>query len=155
MAEAAARLAPQSTADRTLVIERTFNASPERVFAAWTEPAMLARWWGPEGAKLPGALMDFRVGGRYRTAMTGPDGNAHIMSGVYKEIVPPRRLVFTWAWEEDGKRGHETEITIDLEPAGKATKMRFVQEVFATSKALEGHQMGWDASFALLDKALA
>ena len=155
MAEAATRLAPQSTADRTLVIERTFNAPPERVFAAWTEPEMLAKWWGPEGAKLPGALMEFRVGGRYRTAMTGPDGNAHIVSGTYREIVPPRKLVFTWGWEEDGKRGYETEVTVVLEPAGKGTKMRFVQEVFASAEMMQGHQMGWDASFKLLDKALA
>ncbi len=155
MAEAATRLAPQAAADRSLVIERTFNASPERVFAAWTEPAMLAQWWGPEGAKLPGALMEFRAGGRYRTAMTGPDGNAHVVSGVYREISPPRKLVFSWAWEENGKRGYETEVTVALEPLGKGTRMRFVQEVFATTEMLEGHNLGWKMGFDLLDRALA
>ena len=155
MAEAATRLPSQSASDRTLVIERTFAAPPDRVFKAWTDPAMLAKWWGPEGFKTPEYKMDVRPGGQYRTTMVSPTGESHTASGVYREVVPPHRLVFTWAWEENGKRGYETEVTVILEAAGKGTKMRFVQEVFDSAEQRDNHDQGWTSSFNDLARILA
>jgi uncharacterized protein YndB with AHSA1/START domain len=88
--------ADRNEADCTLIIERVFNAPPAEVFAAWTDPAILTRWWGPEGHSTPECDMDVRPGGAWRTKLIGPDGD-HIVSGVYREIAPPSRLVFTGA----------------------------------------------------------
>src|SRR5262245_8894126 len=109
MADIGPAAARQDDPERTLVIERVFKASPERVFKAWTDPAVLATWWGPIGFTAAEYRLDVRKDGAWRTVMRAPDGSSHRVSGVYREIMPPTRLVFTWGWEEDGgQRGHET-----------------------------------------------
>jgi uncharacterized protein YndB with AHSA1/START domain len=145
------------TADRTLVIERVFKAPPERVFKAWTDPEILVKWWGPEGLNTPDCNMDVRTGGAWRTAMAGPKGESHIVSGVYREITPPSRLVMTWGWEkDDGSRGHETVVELTFEPASDGnTKMTLVQALFQSTEQREGHNMGWDSSFNDLDRLLS
>jgi glutathione S-transferase len=151
----AATATTEGPADRTLVIERVFKASPEKVFKAWTDPAILVNWWGPEGFKAPECKMDVRVGGAWRATMVAPDGQQHISSGVYREISPPKRLVLTWAWEEAGKRGHETVVEIDLESTKGGTKMRLVQSVFETMNSRDMHNQGWTSSFNDLERVLA
>jgi uncharacterized protein YndB with AHSA1/START domain len=140
--------------ERTLVIERVFKASPERVFRAWTDPTVLVTWWGPEGFTTPEFAFDLRTGGAWRTVMRSPDGNAHPVSGIYREIDPPKRLVITWAWEEDGKRGHETEIEITFLAIENGTRMRLVQRIFQTPEARDRHRDGWTQSFAKLERLL-
>ena len=144
-----------STADRKLVIERVFKAAPERVFRAWTDASILAKWWGPEGFTAPDATLDVRVGGAWKSTMVGPKGEAHVVSGVYREIAPPKRLVMTWAWENDGKRGHETVIELTFEPAAGGTKMRMVQSLFENVDQRDQHNMGWSSSFNDLERILA
>jgi uncharacterized protein YndB with AHSA1/START domain len=140
-------------AERTLIIERVFKASPEKVFKAWTDPAILVKWWGPEGFETPDLKMDVRQGGAYRTVMLSPKGDSHVASGVYREIAPPRRLVMTWAWEKpDGTRGHETEIVLTFEPAPGGTKMRMVQKLFQDGADRDGHNSGWASSFNDLER---
>jgi uncharacterized protein YndB with AHSA1/START domain len=151
---ATTRTAGQTTADRTLVIERIFSAPPDRVFRAWTDPATLAKWWGPEGFTTPEYKMDVRPGGKYRTTMVSPTGESHTCSGVYREVVPAKRLVFTWAWEENGKRGHETEVTVTFEPTAGGTKMHFVQAVFDSAEQRDNHSQGWASSFNDLARVL-
>src|SRR6202011_773557 len=91
-----------------LRLERLIPAPPENVFDAWTEPQILAQWWGPEGFTTPSPQVDLRVGGSYRTVMIAADGGEFIATGTYRGIERPRRLIFTWAWEKEGARGHET-----------------------------------------------
>ncbi len=86
---------PFATRDRELVVVRRFAVPRERLFLAWTEPAQLVRWWGPHGFSSPGCELDVRAGGRYRIVMRGPDGGEYALSGVYREVLAPRRLVFT------------------------------------------------------------
>ena len=94
------------TEDRVLRIERLIAATPERLFELWTEPSELIKWWGPEGFTTPKHAMDVRPGGRWRTTMRSPAGTDHTVSGIYRTIDPPRRLVFTWGWDDDnGQRG--------------------------------------------------
>ena len=88
------------------------------MFRAWTDPAILVHWWGPEGFETPDCKMDVRPGGAWRSTMISPEGKSHTVSGVYREISPPRRLVMTWGWENDGKRGHETEVELYLRAGG-------------------------------------
>jgi uncharacterized protein YndB with AHSA1/START domain len=161
MAEMAPAAAPVNDvdaafADGTLVVERVFKASPDRVFQAWTDPEVLIRWWGPEGHSTPEYALDVREGGAWRTVMRSPGGGAHICSGVYREISPPNRLVMTWAWEQpDGQRGHETVIELTFQRAGEGTRMRLVQSVFDSRDQRDGHGMGWNSSFDDLEKTLA
>jgi len=138
--------------ERTLVIERVFKASPERVFRAWTDPAVLVTWWGPDGFTTPEFTFDVRPGGAWRTVMRSPDGNPHPVSGIYREINPPRRLVITWAWEEDGKRGHETEIEVTFSAIENGTRMRLVQRLFQSPESRDRHRHGWTQSFDKLER---
>ncbi len=135
-------------ADTELRVERLIPAPPERVFALWTEPDQLVKWWGPEGYQVPAIAMDVRPGGSWRTTMIGTDGVTRIVSGVYRAIEPPRRLVMTWGWHDDkGGRGHETEITVTFAPAPGGTKLVLLQKEFATKAERDGHNAGWSSSF--------
>lgn len=85
-----------TTQETTLQIKRTFAAPREKVFQAWTDPAALKRWFGPsDDFSTPVAEVDLRVGGRYRIHMKSPDGQPHTVHGVYREVTPPAKLVFT------------------------------------------------------------
>jgi uncharacterized protein YndB with AHSA1/START domain len=138
-----------------LRMEREFAATPERVFAAWTKRDMMAQWWGPEGMTCPHCDLDLRVGGKWRTCMLGPDGKENWVSGVYREIVPNKRLAFTWAWEEKGVRGQETVVTLDFAPTTKGTRMVLLQRRFETAESAKMHGQGWSSSFDCLDRILA
>ncbi|WP_421722812.1 SRPBCC family protein [Bauldia sp.] len=145
-----------SEADRTLVVERVFKASPERVFSAWTDPKILVQWWGPEGLHTPEYTMDVREGGAWRTVMMNDKGESHTASGVYQEIAPPNRLVMTWAWEQpDGSRGHETVVELSFEPAEDGTRLTLTQRLFANVEARDNHRMGWTSSLSSLETFLS
>lgn len=147
----------QPKLDESLVLRqsRRLKAPRERVFRALTEPGQLVRWWGPKGFTVPEHAMDVRVGGAWRTVMRSPEGNEHIVSGVYREITPPARLVFTWAWETDGPRGHETVVTIELRDAAGETDLELVQEIFESGNARDLHGQGWSSALDCLAEALA
>src|SRR5512147_1513859 len=96
---AATASAPQNTAQHELVITRTFDAPRALVFRAWTQPEHMVRWLGPHGYTAPSCKIDFRVGGAYRACICSPEGQESWMRGIYREIVEPERLVFSFAWE--------------------------------------------------------
>lgn len=142
--------------DVTLRLERIIATTPERLFALWTEPDELVKWWGPEGYTTPKRAMDVRPGGRWRTTMRRPDGTEHTVSGIYRAIEPPRRLVFTWGWDDDaGLRGHETEVTVTFEPTTGGTRMMLTQQRFADADSRDRHQQGWGSSFVCLAREAA
>ena len=99
----------------------------------------------------PTYSMDVRPGGRWHTTMRRPDGSEHVVSGIYRAIEPPKRLVFTWGWDDDaGMRGHETEITVTFEPAPGGTRMTLVQQTFVDTDSRNRHEHGWGSSFVCL-----
>ncbi len=151
MPQAAA--APAASESFVLRMEREFKAPPERVFAAFTDPTVLAQWWGPEGMSCPVCEIDLRVGGKWRTCMRG-DAGEHWVSGVYREIVRPRRLAFTWAWEENGVRGHETIVELEFLPAGRNTRVVLNHRGFESAASRDMHGQGWNGCFACLDRIL-
>jgi uncharacterized protein YndB with AHSA1/START domain len=138
-----------------LRLSRSFAAPRERVFRAFTAPTQLVKWWGPKGFTVPACTLDVRAGGAWRTVMRSPEGKDHIVSGVYREITPPKRLVFTWAWEEEGKRGHETVVTIELTETPGGTRLELTQEGFESETARDRHGEGWSSCLDCLDEALA
>lgn len=136
---------PTTAAAARLVIERVLPADRETVFRCWTDPAHLARWFGPTpGHCTPVSAIDLRVGGRYRIGMRKGDGGAtHIVSGVYQEIAPPRKLVFTWAWETSIQPQDETLVTIEFHPLGEKTRLVLIHERFPNTTMRDQHQEGW------------
>jgi uncharacterized protein YndB with AHSA1/START domain len=145
-----------SSAERALVIERVFNAPRELVFQAWTDPEHIRKWFGPRDHPATQMSMDVRPGGRWRGCLRSTEtGNDLWLGGVYREIVPPERLVFTFAWEEEGERGLETLVTITLVEQGEKTRMIFRQSPFQSSGERDGHHGGWTSTFDRLDDYLA
>jgi uncharacterized protein YndB with AHSA1/START domain len=133
--------------DTTLRLERLIAAPPELVFGLWTEPATLAGWWAPEGYAPAAHALDTRPGGHWRTSFRGADNTVLTMSGVYRVVEPPRRLAFSWAWEDaSGVRGHETEVTVSFEAAPGGTRLVLLQQRFESKEARDHHDGGWSAA---------
>ena len=133
-----------STAERELVVTRVIDTPRRLVFKAWTQPEHVARWWGPKGFTTVHCEMDIRVGGRYRCAMRSPNGTDYWKVGVYREIIEPERIVFTFAWEDaNGKPGHELLTTVTLAEEGTKTRLTLRQSRFDTTEARDSHEDGW------------
>jgi uncharacterized protein YndB with AHSA1/START domain len=133
--------------ERELVITRIFDAPRRLVFKAWTEPDRVARWWGPQGFTTLSCNMDVRPGGAFRVCTRSPEGVEHWKQGVYREIVEPERLVFTFAWEDVvGNPGHETLVTVSFADQGAKTKLTLHQAVFETVAKRDEHQRGWTST---------
>jgi len=145
---------PQETNDRELVIERIFDAPRALVFQAWTDRAHMMGWFGPRGYHATSCELDVRPGGAWRGCMRSPEGVEHCASGVYREVVPNERLVFTYAWEENGRRGHETEVRITFADHDGKTKMTFRQAPFETVESRDSHHGGWSEAFDKLGETL-
>jgi uncharacterized protein YndB with AHSA1/START domain len=139
-----------------LRLERTFNASAEAVFEAWTSRELLMRWWpaGP-GWETPVAEVDARVGGRLRLVMRNPGGEEFGGSGEYVEISPPHRVAFTWSW--DGHEGHRgtqlVEVELEEHEDGTTTLV-LTNSGLEDEEAKRTHREGWDLSFDNLDRVL-
>jgi uncharacterized protein YndB with AHSA1/START domain len=142
--------------ETTLRLERLIPSSPEVLFALWTEPAQLLRWWAPEGYEPSVHSLDTRPGGGWRITLRRPDGGVIAMSGVYRVVEPPRRLAFTWAWEdENGARGHETDVTVSFEATPGGTRLMLLQQRFESKHARDNHNVGWSSCFDRLTKIVA
>jgi uncharacterized protein YndB with AHSA1/START domain len=97
----------------SLTVKRRLKAPPAKVFAAWTDPDKIKRWMGPGEIVAVRVAADARVGGRYRIEMRRPSGEARNVGGVYREIVPNEKLVFTWAWDAaPPDEPHESLVTV-------------------------------------------
>ncbi len=139
-----------------LQLERLIAAPPERVFEYWTDPDLLVRWFGPEGYDIPVHSQDATPGGRWRTTMRATDGRQLTVSGVYRAVEPPHRLVFTWGWdEEDGVRGPETEVTVTFEPTPGGTRLVLQQQTFEAKESRDNHRAGWSPSLERLARVAA
>lgn len=125
----------------TLVVRQTIQAAPREVFAAWTEPAQLREWWGPEGVACIGAELDLRVGGAYRIGNRFPDGKVIWLTGNFETIEPPRLLIYTWGVEPASAAER---VTVRFEARGDATEVIVTHERIATSALRDMHQQGWE-----------
>lgn len=134
----------------SLEITRTFEAPPERVFDAWLSRSW-GDWIGPRDIHGEVTLLEPKVEGRYRIVMHLPDGKTLTVGGVYREIVRPSRLVFTWTWEHED---HETLVTLLFRAAGNGTALTIRHEGFANIERRDGHNNGWTATFEKLAEQL-
>lgn len=127
-----------------LVIQRTYAVSPERVYQAWTDPAIASEFLGPSDVRAEVPEMDVRVGGKFRIIMHRPQGEDFIATGVYREVVPNRRLSMTWRWlEQDPADEHETLLTLEFAPTDGGTAFTLTHDYFASAESRESHNSGW------------
>jgi len=131
------------TGGLTLELHREVPAPRPVVFSACVEPDDLAQWWGPHGFTTPHIEVDLRVGGGYRFGMQPPDGELFHLSGEFREIERPARLVFTFRWEEPDPDDRETVVTMSLSDRGGSTEVIVVQSGFATEARRALHVDGW------------
>ena len=137
-----------SYGEGTVAITRVFDAPRTLVWRAWTDPKMMAQWFGPRGFTASVPVLDLRVGGALRIVMHGPDGNDYPMKGVFSEVKPPERLVFSnIAIDKDGNHLLEGETTVILEEQGGKTKLTLhthaVGRVPIAKQMLAGMEAGW------------
>jgi uncharacterized protein YndB with AHSA1/START domain len=139
----------------SLTLKRHINAIPEKVYAAWTDPEKIARWFGPAQVKAGSvqADIDLRVGGRYRISFESGDGEYFQVDGVYREVTPNARIAFSWAWHTTPER--QSQVTVSLRPDGGGTLLTLHHERFFDEAAREGHARGWNDLFDKLEKYLA
>jgi uncharacterized protein YndB with AHSA1/START domain len=150
-----------------LVITRVFDVPRELVWKAWTDPKHLMRWWGPKHFTSPVCKIDLRVGGKYHYCMRSPAGHDFWSTGVFREIVPPKRIVYTDSFSDDngnvvpathyGMSGDfplEMTVTVMFENLNGKTKMmlRHVGHPAGMMSDLAG--VGWNESFDKLAESL-
>lgn len=138
-----------------LVIRRTYDAAPERVFEAWTTPESAMQFLGPNDIGAEEVTMDVRDGGSYRIVMKQPDGQQWIVGGVYREVRPPNRLQMTWRWKEDDPRDErDTLLTLEFNPHNGGTELILTHEQLASEESRTGHAHGWEAILDQLGSVL-
>lgn len=142
-------------ADEELVITRIFDAPRELVFKLWTDPDHAMKWWGPRDYPAKYLDMDVRPGGAWRSCLRAPESGEELWhGGVFREVVPPYRLEFTFAWDEDGERGFENVVTVEFAEIDGKTQMTFRQAPFRSVKERDGHHGGWMSTFDRLSEHL-
>jgi uncharacterized protein YndB with AHSA1/START domain len=144
----------------TVTLTRIYDAPRELVWRAWTDAKHLAQWFGPKGFTSSVPELEVRVGGALRIVMHGCDGNDYPMKGVFREVVPPERLVFTnIAIDNDGNHLLEGETTITLEDEGGKTKLTLHTYakglVPMAPQMLAGMEAGWSQSLDKMAEMLA
>jgi len=138
-----------------LNLVRRYPVAPEKVWRAWTDPQAVRQWWGPgPGEPVAVAELDVRVGGRFRIVFGGPKGTDHEVQGTYKEVVPNRKLVFTWTWPKTTPE-RESLVTIVLQASGNGTELDFRHEQLFDEKVRDDHKRGWSGSLDKLEQYLA
>jgi len=145
MAKAAAT---ETAAPPIIEIRRTIRAPRQRVYDAWTKEEELKTWHAPGPLTVSLAEMDVRPGGKYRIHMREPNGTEHRVSGVYREVDPPRKVVYSWGWDGDHPVKDST-VTIEFLERGNATEVVLTHSGISHDKERTGHTDGWTS---ILDK---
>ena len=140
-----------TTAPPTLQLRRTIRAPRQQVFDAWTKTEELKNWHAPGPLTVSCAEIDLRPVGKYRIHMREPDGTEHKASSVYREIDPPKKLVYSWGWDGDHPVKDST-VTLELIDLGNATEVVLTHSGIAHDVERQKHTHGWTA---IVDKLAA
>ena len=135
--------------ETALQFRRLYHASREQIFAAWTDPEQMREWLCPAGATIPFVEVDLRVGGSFRIDMQSEHGT-YPHTGVYREIIWPEKLVFTWS--SINTQIQETLVTVELTQRGKQTELVLTHAGLPDEKTRAMHAMGWES---ILDRLTA
>jgi uncharacterized protein YndB with AHSA1/START domain len=153
-----ARATVTTPAEREIHIERVFDAPRDRVFAVYTDPALIPEWWGPRGTTTIVDTMDVRPGGSWRFVARDADGTETGFRGTYREITPPERIVQTFEWE--GMPGHVSIDTAEFEDLGDGRTKIVTTSIFHTTEERDGMlgsgmEGGMNETYERLDELLA
>jgi len=145
----------------TLRVSRLIKAPRERVFAAWTTPAEIVKWFGPETCRVLSAKVDLRVGGEYHFRVKGEgcepgkEMGELDLRGIYREVKAPSRLVYTWSWHGDPSvELGETLVTVDFLDKEGFTEVQITHDRFPNPEVREQHNYGWTGSLQKLEHQL-
>ncbi|MBI3787008.1 MAG: SRPBCC domain-containing protein [Ignavibacteriales bacterium] len=145
----------QKPVKKELLFTREFDAPRPLVWKAWTDPNHVKNWWGPRAHPSIEMKMVVQPGGTWRACLQSAETGEKLWHrGIFREVVKPERIVFTFAWEEEGERGLETLVTITFAEHGEKTRMTFHQSPFQSVAERDGHQYGWASCFDRLDEHL-
>ena len=137
----------------SLQITRLLQAPRDRVYAAWTDPAQIVRWFGPADVQTTNVVADARLGGELRWDLTTSDGEAMTMRGEYRELQPNRKVVFTWRWEDDENwKGKTSIVTVELEDRDGGTELRLTHEQLPSEQSRDNHTQGWSGTLDKLQR---
>ena len=137
-----------------LHLEKILVVPRERVFAAFVDAEQLRRWWGPAGFTVPRLEFGAVEGTDYRIAMQPPDGDVFHIRGTFRSVEPPRRLVFTFTYEEPDPDDQETLVNLTFDSTGAGTRVILDQGPFTTAGRLELHREGWMDTLQRLERSL-
>ena len=138
-----------------LEAERVLPAPPPVVFAAFSDPGQLVKWWGPEGFTTPSLQFEPRVGESYRIEMQPPEGDPFWLTGEFREVDPPVRLAFTFVWEDPASDDVETSVALTFRELGESTEVDLEQGPFKTEARRALHRDGWRDSFDKLERLIS
>ena len=137
----------------SLETRRFIRASRDRVYAAWTDPAQLKMWFGPENVQTRDLMADARVGGAFHWDCTDPEGKEVTISGEYRELQPGRKIVFTWRLEEDEDwANHRSLVTVEFSDREGGTEVRVTHEKLPNEASRDDHKQGWGSVLDRLEK---
>jgi len=141
-------------ADKTsLEIKRFIHAPRDRVYAAWTDPAQLKQWFGPEKVQTRNLIADARVGGKFRWDLNNSAGEKMTCRGEYRELQPGKKIVFTWQWDDDEDwENHISVVTVELSDREGGTELRLIHEQLPNEQSRDGHTAGWNSALDKLEK---
>jgi uncharacterized protein YndB with AHSA1/START domain len=147
------------TDDSVVEIVRKIAAPRDEVFRAWTDPDELRRWWGPGEFTCPEAEVDLRPGGSYRLVMQPSAGDPMVLTGTYREVEPPARLVYTWRWETGpAADGSESLVTVEFREGGAdppTTELVLTHSEFPASHGPAPYRMGWEGGLVKFEARFA
>lgn len=135
-----------------LVVRRMIAASPEEIFAAWTSAESMEQWMRPGPTQAARVSLDARPGGALRVDMEGA-GKVFAHRGEFLEVVPPRRLVFTWI--SDATNQERSVVTVEIETRGKGSEVVLTHERLPNQEAVRNHTEGWSSILEQLAKTLS
>ena len=146
----------EKTAEKTsLEIIRFISAPPARVYDAWTDPARLKQWFGPENVRTRNITADVRVDGKYRWDLITQEGEDWAAFGEYRELVPGKKIVFTWRWDDDQAWENQTSVvTIELFDRRGGTELRLRHERLLSEESRDRHNEGWNSLLNRLEQFL-
>jgi uncharacterized protein YndB with AHSA1/START domain len=142
-----------TTKDFSLEIKRLIKAPRDRVYAAWTDPAQMKQWFGPDNVETRDLIADARVGGSFCWDLTNSEGEKMTMRGEYSELQPDKKIVFTWHWEDDVDwENHISIVTIELNDREGGTELRLIHEQLPNEESRDGHTRGWNSALDKLER---
>ena len=135
------------TTDKTsLEITRFINAPRDRVYAAWTDPVQLKEWWGPKEVRTLQIVADTRVGGKYRWDVVNQEGEKMSCLGEYKELVPGKKVVFTWKWDDDADwKDYDSVVSVEFSDRDGGTELRLTHVQLPSEASRDRHTGGWNS----------